>query len=62
MSYRDSDLVLDRLWRELKDLRCQLNAIGFKPTEPCKHAWHCERCGRDGPGMAELRAEWDDAP
>jgi len=40
--------------RELKEISDD-SAHG----EECRHAWHCERCGMDGPGMGELRDEWD---
>jgi len=41
----------------------EFGAIVIDPAEEgeCHHAWHCERCGRDGPGMAKLRREWEKA-
>ena len=38
----------------VEDLLKQLGEL-----DGCAHAWHCERCGLDGHGMADLRAEWE---
>jgi len=61
--------VLMRLeWDQRKDklaaLRTEIERLNdlvwsMRHEAPCDHAWHCERCGMDGTGMAGLRAEWE---